>query len=169
MPEAWTLRRQHQAQVATSLGVLAAGIALAAAVFAFVAAFASPDNPDHHLVIHAGRLQSFIVEEPQFFTQGKFWLVRQPDDTFLALYAKDPNRGCTVPWRPTFSFRDPRSGESRTGWFRNPCHGQTYDLQGRCVFGPCVRGLDRYPVEVRGSSVWVDTRRLINGPPLGER
>ena len=169
MPEAWTLRRQHQAQVATGLGVMAAGLVLAAAVFAFVAAFASPNKPEPQLVIHAGHVQSFIVGEPQFFTQGKFWLVRQPDDTFLALHAIDPNRGCTVPWRPTFGFYDQESGDTRRGWFRNPCHGATYDLQGRCVSGPCVGGLDRYAVEVRGSSVWVDTRQLISGPPLGER
>lgn len=79
----------------------------------------------------------------------------------LALYQKDPRLGCTVPWRPDFEFL------GRKGWFRNPCHGQTYDLDGNCVFGPCIRGLDRFPVRVKDGRVQVNVEQVIHGPPLG--
>jgi hypothetical protein len=46
------------------------------------------------------------------------------------------------------------------------CHGETYDLAGYCYFGPCPRGLDRYPVFVRDGKVIVDTSRLEQGPPV---
>lgn len=78
-----------------------------------------------------------------------FHLVRLDDGQFRALYATDPLRGCMVPWRPDFEF------EGQQGWFRNPCHGATYDIAGRRVFGPGPRDLDRFPVEVRDGRVLV--------------
>lgn len=165
MPDAWTLPRSQRAQFATGAGVLAAILVLFGAAIAFFVAFASPAYVEPTGLVYAGRIDKYVVDEPVFFAEGKFWLIRQPDDSFLALYAKDPNRGCTVPWRPTFSFRDPATDQERKGWFRNPCHGQTYDIEGRCVFGPCARGLDRYETKVTGSHISVNTRRLIKGPP----
>lgn len=90
-----------------------------------------------------------------------FHLVHLEDGEFRALSAKDPHLGCTVPWRPEFQF------EGQTGWFRNPCHGETYDITGRRVFGPSPRDLDRYPVEVRDGRVLVtlSADALILGEP----
>lgn len=90
-----------------------------------------------------------------------FHLVHLEDGEFRALSAKDPHLGCTVPWRPEFQF------EGQTGWFRNPCHGETYDITGRRVFGPSPRDLDRYPVEVRDGRVIVTLSEdaLILGEP----
>lgn len=48
------------------------------------------------------------------------------------------------------------------------CHRETYAITGECAFGPCPRGLDRYPVEVAGGEVRIDTETLVEGPPLGE-
>ena len=47
-----------------------------------------------------------------------------------------------MPWRPQFHFNGVQ------GWFLEPCGGSLYDLVGNCVWGPCPRGLSRYPVEV---------------------
>ncbi len=105
---------------------------------------------------------------PVQIPEGKYWLVRLSEHEVIALYQQDPFRGCTVPWRPNFSFTDPKTGESRQGWFRNPCSGSTYALDGHCVFGPCIRGLDKRPVDVSaGGRIVVDTapRQLINGQP----
>lgn len=53
------------------------------------------------------------------------------------------------------------------GWFRNPCYGEMYDLTGRCFAGPCVRGMDRYPVAIDGGNVRVDVAHQILGPAIG--
>jgi nitrite reductase/ring-hydroxylating ferredoxin subunit len=75
--------------------------------------------------------------------------VRLDSGDFLALSARDAHSDCWVPWRPEVEF------EGRVGWFRDPCHGSTYDGEGVRVFGPAPRDLDRYPVEVRDGHVYV--------------
>jgi len=117
---------------------------------------ASPPSP----LISAGRVDRLIADYPIAFPQGKFWLVKRENGEVLALAMKDPYLGCSVVWRPDYEFEGVR------GWFRNPCQGQTYDLDGYCRYGPCVRGLDRYPATVQSGQVIVDTRRVDPGPAL---
>lgn len=78
-------------------------------------------------------------------------LVRLEDGEFRALYPYDPHRGCAVAWRPDFEW------EGRTGWFRNSCHGELYDISGTRVSGPSPRDLDRFPVAVVDGRVIVTT------------
>jgi nitrite reductase/ring-hydroxylating ferredoxin subunit len=159
----WQLRAEARLRAAVSVGVLAAGLVLGAAVFAFVASFAWPtqamSTPRNSVFV--GKLSDYRVNQPVFQPEGSYWLVRQPDDMILALSGKDSGRGCTLPWRETFSFTDPGTGEVRKGWFRSPCGGDTYDLDGACVFGPCSRNLDTYRVEIRGRSIVVHTGILL--------
>ncbi|HXH22615.1 MAG TPA: Rieske (2Fe-2S) protein [Dehalococcoidia bacterium] len=108
--------------------------------------------------ITAGRVNDIPLREPVQITQGRLWLVRLDGERFIALSWRDPHQGCTVPWRPEFEFLGTR------GWFRNPCHGQTYDLEGYCRFGTCERGLDRFAVRTVQGKVLIDTRRVIPGP-----
>ncbi|HWO74094.1 MAG TPA: hypothetical protein VNN21_11115 [Dehalococcoidia bacterium] len=127
----------------------------------FFGGFFWPRNVERNRpgMLYAGRIDEFEVEEPRFFQRderNKFWLVKMPDGSFLALQAFDTNRGCTLPWRPTFSFTDPRNGVTKQGWFRSPCGGDTYDIEGVCVAGPCRSDLNRYPVEIVGD--WVRVR-----------
>jgi hypothetical protein len=75
-------------------------------------------------------------------------LVKLNTGEIVALSRKDP-RGCTLPWRPDFKF------DNAKGWFRDPCLGSTYDLNGHKVYGPSPRGLDQYPVEVKNGNVQV--------------
>lgn len=65
-------------------------------------------------------------------------VVRYEDGSLAVFSAVDPRSACTLPWRAEFAY------DGRTGWFRDPCHGSTYDLQGRRVFGPSPRDMDRY-------------------------
>jgi nitrite reductase/ring-hydroxylating ferredoxin subunit len=87
-----------------------------------------------------------------------FHLVRLGSGEIVALSARDPHLGCTVPYRPSFEF------DGREGWFRNPCHGETYDLAGYRAFGPAPRGLDRFPLTVRDGRVIVDLAHIERGP-----
>ena len=62
---------------------------------------------------------------PQRIVEGKFWLLNlkagpttspgtETSGGLLALWTKCPHLGCTVPWRPDFTF------EGAKAWFRCP-------------------------------------------------
>jgi Rieske Fe-S protein len=85
-------------------------------------------------------------------------LARYDDGSFGAFLARDTFSGCTLPWRDTFQL----AGE--TGWFRDPCHGATYDEHGVGVDGPAPRNMDYCDVEVNeAGDVVVDLRVLHEG------
>ena len=100
--------------------------------------------------------------DPVAIPEGRFFLVNLPPGTtpngeetpggLLALWRKCPHLGCTVPWRPDFTFL------GRTGWFRCPCHGSTYTKEGGIlVAGPAPRPLDLFTLEVQGDKSVVVT------------
>jgi cytochrome b6-f complex iron-sulfur subunit len=94
-------------------------------------------------------------DDPVAIPEGRFFLVNlaagvtpngeETPGGLLALWRKCPHLGCTVPWRPDFTFL------GRTGWFRCPCHGSTYTKEGGIlVAGPAPRPLDLFEIsEVR--------------------
>lgn len=74
---------------------------------------------------------------------------------YVALYQKCVHLGCRVPWCET------------SQWFECPCHGSKYNRVGEKKGGPAPRGLDRFPVEVSGGSITVDTGTIVQGPSIG--
>ncbi len=93
-------------------------------------------------------------DDPVRIPEGRFFLVNlEPGVTpngeessggLLALWQKCPHLGCTVPWRPDFTYG------GHTGWFRCPCHGSTFTKEGGIlVFGPSSRPMDRFLLEVQ--------------------
>jgi nitrite reductase/ring-hydroxylating ferredoxin subunit len=90
-------------------------------------------------------------------TNEAFHVVRFKDGEIRALSSKDPHLGCAVPWRPDFEW------DGETGFFRNPCHGETFDMAGNRVFGPSPRGLDRFGVEIENGRVVVDLDDVTRG------
>ena len=93
-------------------------------------------------------------DDPVTVPEGRFFLVNlEPGTTpngekseggLLALWQKCPHLGCTVPWRPDFTYG------GHTGWFRCPCHGSTFTKEGGIlVFGPSSRPMDRFPLDVQ--------------------
>ena len=125
-----------------------------------VSAFAWPTGSKVDQVgwFTAGATSDFAMNEPVRFADHRFWLIKLDDDEFVALLAKSPHRGCTVPWRPDFEFM------GKKGWFRDPCYQSTWDMTGRLVFGPSPRGMDRFPVRVDGDKVLVNVETVILGP-----
>jgi len=102
--------------------------------------------------------------------EGKFWLLNlkagpttapgaDSPGGLLALYVKCPHLGCTVPYRPDFTFNNVQ------GWFRCPCHGSTYSKDGGVkVFGPAPRPLDVFPITVNSDkTLTVLTGRAYEG------
>jgi cytochrome b6-f complex iron-sulfur subunit len=111
----------------------------------------------------AGTTDSYPPGTKTQITEGKFWLVNLTEEEggpgFLALWWKCPHLGCTVPWRPEFTFQGSR------GWFRCPCHGSTYTDAGVRVFGPAPRSMDRMLLTIDPSSkrISVNTGRITKG------
>jgi cytochrome b6-f complex iron-sulfur subunit len=118
-------------------------------------------------VVNAGTVEEFPPGSKSDISEGKFWLVNltpeQGGPGFLALWWKCPHLGCTVPWRPSFSFVDPATGASKQGWFRCPCHGSTYNDAGVRVFGPAPRSMDRMEITIEDGRISVDTGSITKG------
>ena len=72
-----------------------------------------------------------------------------------ALYQRCPHLGC----KPNPCLKN--------FWFECPCHGSKYNRVGEKQGGPAPRGLDRFPLEVSGGNIIVDTGGLVIGPPIG--
>ncbi len=73
----------------------------------------------------------------------------------VALYQKCPHLGCRVPWCTT------------SQWFECPCHGSQYNRVGEKKGGPAPRGMDRFVATVENGIIVVDTKTVIDGPPIG--
>jgi hypothetical protein len=80
------------------------------------------------------------------------YIVNDPQQGVLALYQRDPQSTCLVPWQNV---------EER---FIDPCHGSHYSYTGQYIQGPSWRGLDRFVVTMneRGEVI-VDVGRLVSG------
>lgn len=129
--------------------------------------------------IKAGKLSDILREiadtkEPFYVPEGRFYVNPFPSDGVskaanhysgevlggmeqgvVALYQKCVHLGCRVPWCKT------------SQWFECPCHGSQYNRVGEYKAGPAPRGLDRFGVSVDGGVVVVDTKEVIQGPPVG--
>ena len=109
-----------------------------------------------------------------YYPEGRMWVTRYPSSAleaarrvydqallpgmeagFVALYQKCPHLGCRVPECVT------------SQWFECQCHGSQYNRAGEKKGGPAPRGMDRFPIQVSGSSISVDTGTSIQGPPIG--
>ncbi|MFA5882411.1 MAG: Rieske 2Fe-2S domain-containing protein [Acidimicrobiia bacterium] len=119
---------------------------------------------------------SFAKKEPFYNASAKVYIQPYPQDDlkkaravygdqpsviagmeegFVALYQKCPHLGCRVPWCQT------------SQWFECPCHGSKYNRVGEKKGGPAPRGMDRFGMEVSGTSILVDTAAIVPGPPIG--
>ena len=76
----------------------------------------------------------------------------------LALSVRSPHRGVRVPWCPS------------SGWFEDPAYGQKFSRVGEQTGGPAPRGMDLYPVRLRGDGhLVVSTRTAVSGVPIATR
>jgi Rieske Fe-S protein len=66
-------------------------------------------------------------------------LVRMGESSYAALSPTCTHLGCTVRKEPSF--------------FRCPCHGSTYTLEGAVVRGPAEKPLRRYNVEMNNQQI----------------
>ncbi len=120
-------------------------------------------------------IDATIAEKSNFYNaSAKVYIVAYPQDAipraedvyearivagmeagYVALYQKCVHLGCRVPFCES------------SKWFECPCHGSKYNRVGEKRGGPAPRGLDRFPLEVSGDDIVVDTGEVIQGPPIG--
>jgi cytochrome b6-f complex iron-sulfur subunit len=130
--------------------------------------------------INAGSLESITSyirdnKTPFYSPEGRFYINAYPpadapkaakvpalgpvvpgmEQGVVALYQRCVHLGCRVPWCLS------------SQWFECPCHGSRYDHVGEQKRGPAPRGMDRFVVTVQGGNVYVDTKTVIIGPPIG--
>jgi len=130
--------------------------------------------------IKAGTVDEILAQirdkkTPFYSAEGRFYINPYPKDAVpkakaiasyapvipgyeagvVALYQRCVHLGCRVPWCLS------------SQWFECPCHGSQYNRVGEKKGGPAPRGLDRFVVSVEGGQVTVDTKQVIQGPPIG--
>ena len=106
-------------------------------------------------VVDAGSVDDYLEQgSVQYFLDGRFY-VTQYQGGMRALFQKCPHLGCRVPFCP---------GSQR---FECPCHGSIYNIIGEYIQGPAPRGMDRFPIQIKGRRVLVDTSTVVEGPPRG--
>lgn len=100
-------------------------------------------------VFTVGAVDEFPLGSVTPVTEGRFYLVRQTDGGFLALYQKCTHLGCAVPWNP------------EEGRFICPCHASAFETDGQVINAPAPRPMDRFPVTIENGIVLVDTGSTI--------
>lgn len=161
--------------------LLLSSLAAAVAALALLTAFLWPANsgPDE---VNLGPVEDLPVGHARFFPnivefsdfrwdvdtlmqtaqrshEVTIAVVRHEDGSVSAFLQRDPRNGCPLRWRTDL-------GESfgLGGFFRDPCHGATYDAYGVRVFGPSPRNMDYFDAEVNDAGeVVVDLRTLHEG------
>ena len=96
-------------------------------------------------VFDAGLVDDYPPGSVTPFPNGRFYLVRQADGGFLALYRKCTHLGCAVPW------------DQAAGKFVCPCHASAFEIDGDVLNPPAPRPLDRFPIVIENGAIKVDT------------
>ncbi len=99
---------------------------------------------DDPKLVDVGLIDEFAPGTVTPIPQGQFHLACLPDGSFLALSKTCTHLGCSVPW------------DAEKTKFVCPCHGSTFDLQGRVLTSPAIRPLDYFPVLIENGLVRVD-------------
>lgn len=140
------------------------------ASFVFFLSFITPAKPE---AVRAGNLADFVVNEPVYFKDGDFWLVRTGEAEAVALAPIDPHGRATctgteaslgqqyrsdftqttVVWEASMNFADAQ------GFFWAICSGSRFTRTGERIYGPTPRGLDYYPVTIKDGFVTVSANK----------
>ena len=158
---------------------LVAATALILSVVAIVLA-RRPADDEGGRVVQAATLASYQPLQPVRYVLDDFELMPLAGGRVVALYIYPPGfqghvYGCTIRWEPTATFEGSFAGTgatplpaaqsgpviSVTGPWVDNCGGTKWDAEGRRLFGPGPRDLDRFPVTIDAAgTIRVDTRRL---------
>jgi hypothetical protein len=102
------------------------------------------------------RVANYPPDSVTYLSNGRTYLVRQNDGTFLALSeveasATDRIAGCLIRYLP-----------GKQGAFRDDCHGVMFNLEGVAVQG-AAPPMQRHPVTVHGGKLTVQLKVCLQG------
>jgi len=101
-------------------------------------------------IVTAGLVTDFQPGTITASDANRYFLIRFPDGSFLALHSKCTHLACIVGW------------ESDKHVFACPCHGSLFNQDGSIINPPAPRPLDYFPVSIDdGGRILVDTRKPI--------
>ena len=106
--------------------------------------------------IKLGTTGTYAAGTATYVPEGRLFIANT-GTTLLAISQKCPHLGCRVPFCES------------SGRFECACHGSIFDIGGEYITGPSPRGMDRYPLDVKGDTVVVDTGSLEAGPDRGAK
>ncbi len=147
------------AAVVPGLGLLLAPLRKAGAQGAAPVPVASDEDvrPDRPLRVTAVGERHDAWARLDRVTLGSCWLVRAHDGAPVRAFSTVcPHLGCGVDY----------DAQART--FDCPCHGSSFDLDGRCLKGPALRGLDELEVTTESGEVRVRYQRFRAGSAAKE-
>lgn len=133
------------------------GFVLTAALFRF----AMPRGHEFSLG-PAARFPPAAVPYPIDLGGSPAYLANTGDEILVFHWRTPATTRCRYRWAE-YEFGD-YPELSRAEAFLDPCSGARFALDGRCIFGPAERGLDRFPVRLIGGQIYVDLSRVIRGP-----
>lgn len=131
--------------------VTACALSLAAPILGACASVAAIRVP-----MEGGRIQLRLGDHPSLAQAGgsirilpggaadPLYVLALPSGEFAVLSSVCTHRGCTVDVKGTALVC--------------PCHGSTYDREGRVLRGPAERPLDRYTARVSDGTLTIDAR-----------
>ena len=96
-------------------------------------------------IVKAGTLEEFPPGSITLIKEGRFFLSRLDDGSFLALWQRCTHLGCSVPW------------DEDEDQYHCPCHGSLFNELGEVTGGPAPRPMDYFPVFVEEGEVFVNT------------
>lgn len=100
-------------------------------------------------IVKAGTLEEFPPGSITLVKEGRFYLSRLDDGSFIALWQRCTHLGCSVPW------------EEDEDLFHCPCHGSLFNKVGEVQGGPAPRPMDYFPVTIEGGEVFVNTEEAL--------
>jgi cytochrome b6-f complex iron-sulfur subunit len=96
--------------------------------------------------VKAGTLDEFPPGSITLIKEGRFYISRLDDGSFLALWQRCTHLGCSVPWT---------EDEDQ---FHCPCHGSLFSKVGEVQGGPAPRPMDYFEeIKIENGEVWVNT------------
>jgi cytochrome b6-f complex iron-sulfur subunit len=145
-PESGDMNRRNFLQTSLkALGALAA-IELGVGGLLFLRSYSL--DGEFGGVMTLGRVDEFVNGSVVEYEDGNFYLVRDDNGGFMAIYRRCPHLGCTVKWD---------SGDEK---FYCPCHSATFDEHGEFKNQLVSRALDTFPISFDNDMVKVDTSTI---------
>lgn len=132
------------------LAWLASVVAFAGETMAALYKYIQPINDGGYGgIVKAGTLEEFPPGSTTLIKEGRFYLSRLDDGSFIALWQRCTHLGCSVPW------------EEEKAQYHCPCHGSLFDKYGEVQGGPAPRPMDYFPVFIEGGEVFVNTEEAL--------